>query len=92
MQTDADKQHVLELLDRLSAGQLSAVVHLLEAMSDPAETAAGARLDDEPVSAEDARRVREGREWFAKRGGKGIPMDEVLADFGLKAGDFPTAG
>ena len=91
MQSDADKQHVLELLERLSAGQLSAVVHLLEAMSDPAPATAGTRPDDEPVSAEDARRLREGREWFAKRGGKGIPMNDVLADFGLKAEDFPAA-
>jgi len=90
MQTETDKQHVMELLDRLTAGQLSAVVHLLEVMSDAALTA-GVRPDDEPVSLEDARRIREGREWFAKRGGKGIPMNDVLADFGLKAEDFPTA-
>lgn len=89
MPIDTDRQHVVELLDRLSAGQLSAVVHLLEAMSDAALPAP--RPDDEPVSVEDARRIREGREWFAKRGGKGIPMDDVLADFGLKAEDFPTA-
>jgi hypothetical protein len=25
--------------------------------------------------------------WFEKRGGKGIPMEEVLADFGLTVED-----
>jgi hypothetical protein len=90
MQTTTDKQHAIELLDRLNAGQLLAVVQLLEVMSNPGHVVIAARPDDEPVTAEDARRVRRGQEWFAERGVKGIPMSEVLADFGLKAEDFPT--
>ncbi|HEY1757011.1 MAG TPA: hypothetical protein VGG72_16675 [Bryobacteraceae bacterium] len=46
--------------------------------------------DDEPVTAEDRRRVSDGQTWFAKRGGEGIPMEEVLAEFGLKPQDFPA--
>jgi hypothetical protein len=27
--------------------------------------------------------------WFAQRGGKGLPMEDVLAEFGRKPEDFP---
>jgi hypothetical protein len=27
--------------------------------------------------------------WFQQRGGKGIPMEELLAEFGLTPDDFP---
>ena len=46
-------------------------------------------VDDEPVTEEDRRRFQEGQAWFAQRDGKGIPMEDVLADFGLKLQDFP---
>jgi len=46
-------------------------------------------VDDEPITDEDRRCVREGKAWFAQRGGKGIPMEEVLGDFGLTPEDFP---
>jgi len=46
--------------------------------------------DDEPVTEEDRRRLREGRAWLEQRGGKGIPMEDVLADFGLTMDDFPV--
>jgi hypothetical protein len=42
------------------------------------------------VSEEDRRRFREGNAWFAQRGGKGIPMEAVLAEFGFKPEDFPA--
>jgi hypothetical protein len=61
-------------------------VQELEAMLDTSSP-----VDDEPIADEDIRCVREGREWFAKRGGKGIPMEEVLADFGLTLADFPLS-
>lgn len=90
MQTRTDKQHVIELLDRLDSGQFAAVVHLLEVMDDPISRAtASAMPDDEPVTEEDRRRVLEGRRWFSGRGGNGISMEEVLADFNLKPADFP---
>ena len=72
------KQHAHDLIERLDAGKLEAVVRLLEVMIH----------DDEPVTEEDRRRFREGQDWFAQRG-KGIPMEEVLAEFGLRPEDFP---
>jgi hypothetical protein len=75
-----DKQHAHQLLDQLDPGQLAAVGHLLEVMVDPiARSIAAAPPDDEHVTEEDRRRFHEGKAWFAKRGGKGIPMEEVLA-------------
>ncbi len=47
------------------------------------------KYDDEPVTGEDRRRFREGQAWLAGHGGKGIPMEDVLADFGLKPENFP---
>ena len=49
------KQEAHELIDRLSTGQVSAVVGLLEAMLDPVSVAlANAPIDDEPVPEEEA--------------------------------------
>ena len=85
------RQHVHELIDRLPPSQLTAVAGLLEAMLDPVSHAiANAPADDEPVTSDDRRRLREGQAWFAQRGGKGIPMEDVLADFGLKPEDLPV--
>jgi len=50
-----------------------------------------APFDDEPITDDDIRCVIEGEAWFAKQGGKGIPMEEVLADFGLTLDDFPLS-
>ena len=86
------RQHVHELVDRLPPTQLTAVAGLLEAMLDPVSSAiANAPADDEPVTDEDRRRLREGQARFAQRGGKGIPMEDVLADFGRMAfrADWP---
>jgi hypothetical protein len=82
----AIREHVYELIDRLPPAKLPAVAGILEALLD---TSASAPVDDEPITDEDIRCVREGRAWFAKRGGNGIPMEEVLADFGLTLDDFP---
>ena len=46
--------------------------------------------DDEPVTEEDLIRYREGKAWFAQRDGKGIPMDDVLAEF-VEASSKKTA-
>jgi hypothetical protein len=72
------RQQVHALVDKLDAGKLDAVVRLLEVMIQ----------DDEPVTDEDRRRFHEGQAQFTRRG-KGIPMEEVLAEFGLKPEDFP---
>jgi hypothetical protein len=69
-----------ELLSHLGPSKLAAVVQLLEVMIHD---------EDEPVTEEDRRRFHEGQAWFAQRGGKGIPMEDVLAEFGMKPEDFP---
>jgi hypothetical protein len=84
-----DKQHAHQLLDQLDPGQLAAIGHLLEVMVDPvARAVAAAPPDDEPVTEEDRHRFREGNAWFAKRGGKGIRMEEVLAQTGIAPDDL----
>ncbi len=84
-----DKQHAHQLLDQLDPSQLAAIGHLLEVMVDPvARAVAAAPPDDEPVTEVDRRRYREGKTWFAKRGGKGIRMEEVLAQTGIAPDDL----
>ncbi|MBI3681098.1 MAG: hypothetical protein HY235_11965 [Acidobacteria bacterium] len=50
--------------------------------------------DDEPVTEQDRRRFHGGQAWFAHQG-KGIPMEDVLVECGLKSDvralDQPTA-
>ena len=69
-----------ELLGQLEPNKLAAVVRLLEVMIND---------DHEPVTDEDRCRFHEGQAWFEQRGGKGIPMEDVLSEFGLKSENFP---
>jgi hypothetical protein len=79
--TDA-KQHAHELIERLPATQLSAVVGLLEAMLDPfARALANAPIDDEPVTAEEEKALAEAREW--SKHNKPIPHEQVMAELGI---------
>jgi hypothetical protein len=76
------KQHAHELVDRLDSGQLDAVVHLLEVMTDPvARSLANAPIDDELVTEQDARDIAAA--CASLKQGKGIPHEEILAEFGL---------
>jgi hypothetical protein len=86
-----EKHHAHELIERLPASQIATAIRFLEFMLlDPvARAVAMAPSDDEPVAEQDRRRFHAGDAWFAQRGGKGIPMEEVLAEFGLKPEDFP---
>ncbi len=85
------KQQAHELIDRMSTGQVSAVVGLLEAMLDPVSIAlANAPLDDEPVSEDEARDIAEARAAYAR--GEAVSNDEVLDEFGLTADDFDRMG
>ena len=70
------REHLHELIDLLSPAQLSTVAQLLEAMLD------------EPVTEADRQRFIDAKAYFAADG-KGTPMEEVLAEFGLKLTDFP---
>ena len=87
METDLanEKHHAHELVDRLDPSQLSALVGLLEVMLDPVSgKLANAPIDDEPETEQERHAVQEAKDWLHKRGGKGIPHDEVLREFGLK--------
>lgn len=86
----ADKQHAHALIDRVPPDQLDAAVRFLEfLLLDPvARAAATAPVDDEPVTEEHARLILEGQAEMA-RGELGVPMEEVLAEFGLTMEDFP---
>jgi hypothetical protein len=76
------KQQAHELIERLPATQLSAVVGLLEAMLDPFSRAlANAPIDDEPVTAEEEKALAEASEW--SKHNKAIPHDQVLAELGI---------
>ena len=90
-----EKDHAHEPIERLPDSQLATAVRFLELMLlDPvARAVAAAPPDDEPVTEQDRRRFHGGQAWFAQRGGRGIPMDEVLAEFGLDPEEFaPSPG
>lgn len=88
--TAIDKQHAHELIDRVPPHQMTAAVRFLEfLLLDPvAHAAAMAPPDDEPITEEDRRRFLDGKAAM-DRGEPGIPMEDVLAEFGLKPEDFP---
>ena len=84
-----EKQHAHELIEQLPPHQLSAVVGLLEAMIDRvSRKLAAASIDDEPETEAERREVEQSKERLRQRGGKGIPHEEVLKDFGLTTEDF----
>ncbi len=70
----SDKQHAIELLDRLAPGQLAAVVHLLETMIPPEE-------DSDTLSPAEAKAIAEADEW--SKHNQPIPHEQVLAELGL---------
>ena len=76
------RQHAHELIDRMPETQLSALVGLLETIVDPVSVALrDAPIDDEPVTEEEERDVRESREWFKHN--PGIPFEQVVAELGF---------
>jgi hypothetical protein len=92
MEAVSGKKHAHELIERLPTSQIATAVRFLEFMLlDPvARAAATAPPDDEPVTDEDRRRFHDGQAWLLQRGGKGIPMEDVLAEIGLKPEDFSS--
>ncbi|MBM3756482.1 MAG: hypothetical protein FJW38_21145 [Acidobacteria bacterium] len=68
-------------LDQLAPAKLGAVHTLLEVM-------VGEDDDSDLYTEENIRRFRESQAHNAT-GGKGVPMEDVLADFGLTPADFP---
>ncbi len=87
MASTKEKQQAHQLLDRLDAGQLSAVVHLMRVMTDPvARAIADAPLDDEPLTAKAVKALDESREWLKHN--EPIPHEQVLAEFGITQEDI----
>ena len=85
------RQQAVELINRLSTGQVFAIVGLLEAMLDPVSIAlANAPYDDEPVSEEEARSAAASRAWL--KDNEPISNEDVLAEFGLTGEDFERMG
>jgi hypothetical protein len=76
------RQHAHQLIDRLPEAQLSALVGLLETIVDPVAAALrNAPVDDEPVTEEEERIVKEAREWLKHN--PGIPFEQVVAELGF---------
>jgi hypothetical protein len=76
------KQHAHELLERLSADQIAAVLQLLEVMVEP---------DDEPLTDEDGRATAASREYFRQNPEGGVSFEQVVADLGftMDQGEVP---
>jgi hypothetical protein len=82
-----ERQQAHAFLDRLPPEQLAAVRGLLETMLDPIDRKlALAPLDDEPESEQERQAVAAAIQSLERNGG--VPMEEVLADFGLTMEDF----
>ncbi len=81
------KRHAHDLIERLKPRQVSAVVGLMEVMVAPGVR--GGRefpLDDEPLTAADRSAIAKSDAWFRKH--KGIPQEEVMAEFGFTSADL----
>ena len=86
-----ERQRAHALLDLLPQEKLTAVVHLLQAISDPlTRSLANAPIDDEPISEEEMRAVEASREWLKTH--EPISHEEVLAEFGVTLEDFERMG
>ena len=93
MKTDTtqERRQAHALLDQLPNEKLTAVVHLLQAISDPiARNLATAPIEDEPISEEEIRAVEASKEWLKHHAP--IPHEKVLAEFGLTLEDFERMG
>lgn len=90
MNTIDSPQHVHSMVDQLAPAQLAVIEGLLAVMIDPvAHSIRNAPVNDEPLTEEDKKCIRRSEEWFAKNGGEGIAMEEVMAELGLSIKDFP---
>ena len=80
------KRQAHEMIDRLSADQVSAVVGLFATMLDPVDrTIANAPFEDEPISDEEERAVAVSKAWLAEHPGEGTSLQELMAEFDLSS-------
>ena len=81
------RQHAHAFLDRLPDDQLSAVCGLLETMLSPLDRKlALAPIDDELLTPDETGAIQKGITSLERNGG--VPIEDVLADFGLTMDDF----
>ncbi|MFN7921813.1 MAG: hypothetical protein U0Q16_17060 [Bryobacteraceae bacterium] len=81
------RQNVHAMVDQLPPLQLAAVEKLLHSMIDPLSMKlAMAPIDDEPLAEEDRQAIAEADAW--SKHNQPIPMEAVLADFGLTMADW----
>jgi hypothetical protein len=86
MNTDT-RSGVYSLIDQLPSVQLAALETILRSMLDTlSHKVALAPFDDEPFPEEDRQAVAEADEWSKQN--QSIPVEEVLADFGLTVTDW----
>lgn len=79
--------HVHALVEQLPPAQLAALETLLESMLNPlSRRPAPIPFDDEPFTEEDRQAVAEADEWLKHN--EPIPLETVLADFGLSLADW----
>jgi hypothetical protein len=78
---EQDREQAHALLDLLPTAKVGAVRNLLELMIDE-------DTDEGALSPALRQRLIESRAYIAS-GGRGTPMEEVLAEFGLTMDDFP---
>jgi hypothetical protein len=77
-----DKQQVHELVERLAPSQLSAIRGVLEAMLDPiARSIANAPIEAEEITPQTATELDRAK--ASIDGGKGIPHEDILREFGV---------
>jgi hypothetical protein len=82
------REQAHELIDRMAASQVSAVVGLLETMLDPVSRAiANAPVDDEPESEEERSAVAESKAWLAEHPGETVSHAQMMSELGLSAED-----
>ena len=85
------RAHVHALVDQLPPGELAAVESLLQSILDPiARKLALAPVDDEPFTQDDRLAIAEADEWTKHH--RPIPLERVLAGFGLTVADWEEMG
>jgi len=82
MAVDTLEAKAHELLGQLGPVKLAAVVRLLEVMIDH---------DDEQVLTEEDRGALRTSEEYFRKGGQGIPFEQVVADLGFTMGQIRAA-
>lgn len=91
MDVTIGKQQAHELIDRLDSSMITTAVRFLEfiAMDPVARSIATAPVDEEPLTEEEDRALDRAEASLKQNGGKGIPHEQILAEFGLNTKDFP---